>query len=380
MTILHNLWLRLGPVTALPSGPELARAGLGAGLGLALAGLLVMVADRFAPGWLFLFAPLGASAVLIFAVPSSPLAQPWNCVVGNGVSAVFTWLLLLSLPELPQTGQAALAVAGAIMVMLLCRALHPPGGAVALLTVLASAQMLPLGWHLPVAMALLSAVLVLAGLLYHRACGRPYLLHHHHAPSSAHAGESSGLGSGGSRLALSNEELQQLLKRYGQSYNLGPEDLGELLVAAEELAIKRRLSSISCGEVMSSQLLTIQPETPLEQVADLFHAHLVKSLPVVDGLGHLVGRVVRPDLFDWLWEGHRQSVWRRMMRLPGRQPRLAQSLMREPEMCVQESTPLGDLLHELASHQVQFIAVLRGRELVGVITRSDVLRTLLALQ
>ena len=49
-------------------------------------------------------------------------------------------------------------------------------------------------------------------------------------------------------------------------------------------------------------------------------------------------------------------------------------------MCVQESTPLGDLLHELASHQVQFIAVLRGRELVGVITRSDVLRTLLALQ
>ena len=35
---------------------------------------------------------------------------------------------------------------------------------------------------------------------------------------------------------------------------------------------------------------------------------------------------------------------------------------------------MGDLLHELASHSVQFIAVLRSRALVRVITRSDVIR------
>ena len=53
--------------------------------------------------------------------------------------------------------------------------------------------------------------------------------------------------------------------------------------------------------------------------------------------------------------------------------------MREPELCVQESTPVGDLLHELASNTVQFIAVQRGDLLVGVITRSDVIRTLLSI-
>ena len=58
---------------------------------------------------------------------------------------------------------------------------------------------------------------------------------------------------------------------------------------------------------------------------------------------------------------------------------VAQDLMREPELCVQESIPVGDLLQELASHTVQFIAVLRGSTLVGVITRSDVIRTLLNL-
>ena len=88
MSNLHSLWQRLGPVTVRPAWPELLRYGLGAGLGLALAGLMVGLTDHWFPHALFLFAPLGASAVLVFAVPSSPLAQPWNCVVGNTVSAL----------------------------------------------------------------------------------------------------------------------------------------------------------------------------------------------------------------------------------------------------------------------------------------------------
>ena len=375
-----SAWKRWGPLTAPASWQELGRAGLGAGLGLALAGLLVWALDSIAPGWLFLFAPLGASAVLIFAVPSSPLAQPWNCVVGNTVSALYTLLLLSALPALPQAALAALAVGGAIMVMLLCRALHPPGGAVALLMVLSAAQLLPLGWHVLVAIAALTASLVLAGVLYHHLCGRSYL--HPHAAAAAPAAVPGTVAQPAGRLALSSEDLQQLLQRFDQSYNLGAEDLGALLAAAEELAITRRLAQIHCGEVMSRQLLTITPEMPLEQVAELFHSHLVKSLPVVDAQGTLVGRVVRSDLFDWLWQSLQQSTWRKLVSLPGRKSRqrLAQSLMQPPEFCVQESTPLGDLLHELASHQVQFIAVLREKVLVGVITRSDVIRTLLALQ
>ena len=121
-----------------------------------------------------------------------------------------------------------------------------------------------------------------------------------------------------------------MLQRFDQSYNLGPDDLGELLAAAEEQAIKRRFAAVSCGEVMSAQLLTIEAQTPLEQVADLFHTHLVKSLPVVGAQGELIGRVLRADLFDWLWQGHRQNVWQRMVRVPGRRrhSQQAQSLMR----------------------------------------------------
>lgn len=374
MPLIQTLWQRLGPVASRASWKELIRSCIGAGLGLALAGMLVGMVDHFLPHALFLFAPLGATAVLVFAVPSSPLAQPWNCVVGNTVPALYSLLLLWAFPTLSQTSMAALAVGGAIAIMLAMRALHPPGGAVALLTVLSAEQLLPMGWYLLVPMAALSAVLVAVGVLYHRACGRPYL---HQPPQIAKAQRPA------TQLALSEQDLEQLLQRFDQSNNLSPEDLGVMLAAAEEEAIKRRMSAVSCGEVMSAKLVTVSPQTPLEEVAELFHRHLVKCLPVVDAQGELIGRVLRADLFDWLWQGHRsrqqQNLWQRLRAKPAKEQSVAQDLMRAPEMSVQEATPLGDLLQELASHTVQFIAVLRGKTLVGVITRSDVIRTLLSL-
>ena len=387
MTVLHTLWQRIGPVAARPAWRDLARVAIGAGLGLAFAGLLVWESNHFIPGLLFLFAPLGATAVLVFAVPSSPLAQPWNCVVGNTISAVWTLLLFWAFPQLPLPAAAALAVSGAIAIMLACRALHPPGGAVALLMVLSASTLLPMGWQLLIPMSLMTASLVVAGVIFHRATGRTYL---HAAPAAAKNASTStatrSAQSSAGRLALSHEDLQTLLARFDQSNNLDPEALGDLLAAAEEEAIKRRFSSVQCSQVMSGKLLTITPATPLEEVASLFHKHLVKSLPVVDAQGQLIGRVLRADLFDWLWEGHQQALhknlWQRIKRgsRTRQQHTQAKDLMRAPEMCVQETTPLGDLLQDLASHTVQFIAVLRGPVLVGVITRSDVIRTLLSLK
>lgn len=72
----------------------------------------------------WLIAPMGASAVLLFAAPASPLAQPWSILVGNGVSALMG-VLSASLVADPAQA-AALAVMLAIAAMLLTRSLHPP--------------------------------------------------------------------------------------------------------------------------------------------------------------------------------------------------------------------------------------------------------------
>src|SRR3569623_89125 len=63
-------------------------ASTGALIGIALTGLLCAIALGRDPHLPLLVAPMGASAVLLFAVPASPLAQPWSIIGGNTLSAM----------------------------------------------------------------------------------------------------------------------------------------------------------------------------------------------------------------------------------------------------------------------------------------------------
>lgn len=83
-------------------------------------------------------APFGATAVLVFAVPDSPLAQPRNIIGGNLLGAIVCILFVQSCGTAPWV--MALAVATTIKLMQLTRTLHPPGGAVALVGVMSHAS------------------------------------------------------------------------------------------------------------------------------------------------------------------------------------------------------------------------------------------------
>ncbi len=137
---------------------------LGAFLGI---GLLAWLGTHwFTPhGLPFLIAPFGASAVLLFGAPRSPLAQTRNLVGGHVVSAlvgVLCWQLFQHVPALAQ----ALAVATAIMAMHLTRTLHPPGGATALIAALGIPEISRLGYGFVLMPATLGPlVLLLVALL-----------------------------------------------------------------------------------------------------------------------------------------------------------------------------------------------------------------------
>lgn len=79
-------------------------------------------------------APLGASTVLLFGHPESPLAQPRNLLLGNGLGALVSVVCVAALGTAPWVMGLAVALAIAAGQLLSC--LHPPAGAVALLGVL----------------------------------------------------------------------------------------------------------------------------------------------------------------------------------------------------------------------------------------------------
>ncbi len=102
------------------------RSALVSGLG-GFATVAVLAALANASHLALLIPPFGASSVLLFALPSSPLAQPRN-VIGGHLVAAFAGMIAVS-----AFGPALLAIAAgvglAIAAMILTGTLHPPAGA-----------------------------------------------------------------------------------------------------------------------------------------------------------------------------------------------------------------------------------------------------------
>jgi len=104
--------------------------------GLAAIGTLGLISSW--SHYLLVVAPFGASTVLLFGYPSSPLAQPRNIVLGNTVAAIVSVACVAALGSSPFS--MGLAVGLTIALGQAMRCLHPPAGAVALLGVLLKAQ------------------------------------------------------------------------------------------------------------------------------------------------------------------------------------------------------------------------------------------------
>ena len=103
-------------------------------------------------------ASMGASAVLLFAVPHGPLSQPWPVFGGHVISAIIGVSVRLLVPDMLVA--AALAVGLSIGVMYYLRCIHPPGGATALSAVVAGPEVTALGYDF-----VLTPVMINAGII-----------------------------------------------------------------------------------------------------------------------------------------------------------------------------------------------------------------------
>jgi CBS domain-containing membrane protein len=114
--------------------PERFRAVVGAFIGLGCTVMLGKLLGEWVGVNEWVMASLGASALLIFVLPSSPMAQPWAVIGGNVASA----LVGISCARYidPVLWALPIAASMAIFAMFLLRCLHPPAAAVALIAVL----------------------------------------------------------------------------------------------------------------------------------------------------------------------------------------------------------------------------------------------------
>ena len=367
-------WRSFRPARTGVNARERLRLVAGSLIGILLTGLLCHLAGGVMAERLpWLVAPLGASAVLVFALPASPMAQPWAVVGGNTLSALVGiagvhGAHLLGSPELA----AALAVASALALMLALRCLHPPGGATALMMVLGGIGE-PMFAFYPVMPN--SVLLVLAGILYNNATRRTYP--HMQLPPA-----SGGFSSSEDRLL--DADLDAVLARYNQVLDVSRDDLKALLAQTRLRAYDRKLTEVRCADIMSRKPLSVAFGTPLPQAWALMRGHRIKALPVIDDAFRIVGIVTLADFMRAaeldVYEGFDDKL-RKLVRSTrsaySSKPKVVGQIMTRKVRVASMQRHLVDLVPLFGSTGHHHIPIIdEDQRLVGMITQSDLVAAL----
>ena len=258
--------------------------------------------------------------------------------------------------------------------MLALRALHPPGGAVALLLALAP----PDRWDLAVAtIAAGSGLLVGIGILWNRAFGRAYPFRQPAQPGPH--GTTDPMPQ--ARIGVDPADLATILDTYRQSANLGVADLARLVGAVEQAAAARQMEGFTAADIMSRDLVTVSPDTALGSVAELFRSRGFSSIPVVEG-DRLLGLIFQIDLIRRAREDafrKHHSLLAALMRLiddhRATAPR-AGDILQDFGARVAPETPVGTLLPLLSDGGAEAVPVVSGQRIVGIVTRTDLVSAL----
>jgi CBS domain-containing membrane protein len=361
------------------SDREKARSALGALIGIALTSLLTRLLLGPDPSLPFIVAPLGASAVILFALHASPLAQPWPVFGGNTLSAVvgIACGMLFSDPLVAGT----IAVAGAIVVMFLARCLHPPGGAAALLTALGMPAVAKYGFAFAlIPVAINSALLVGSAIAYNRLCGRRYP----HTHAAAEADKKVAQHRPHPSVGVTPEDLDAVLRQHTELLDISRDDLEEILQRAEMRAWHRNFGEITCADIMSRELVTVEFGTEIHEAWALLRDHDLQALPVVNRFHRLVGMVNQHDMLLAADHELHAGFWPRvkglLQRTPGMQSDKAEvvgQIMVEQPPVAWADQAITDLVPIMCDQGVHQMPVLdRSQRLVGIVAQADLIAAL----
>lgn len=353
------------------SARERLRSGAGAAAALTIAGLSLHVLPGFSSRFPLLIAPMGASSVLLFAVPASPLAQPWSVIGGNVIAAIVGVTCGIVISNVPIAG--AIAVSLAILAMFAARCVHPPAGAVALTAVFGGAGIHGMGYAFAIApVALQSTMLVSLAIIYHSLTGHRYP--HRVVKVKATTPAEASMATGG---GFTRQDLEAVLARRNEFIDVDIDDLEALLRETQLAACRRTFHGLTCGDIMTKSPLTVLEDTDCSVALKLLERHAIKALPVRDTDHRIVGIVTRYDI-------HRaqasptgpQSIGNALgWLLPGKDNTRSVGSVMTPRVCTAKgSDSILDLLPTFSTTGHHHIPVVdEGNHVIGMITERDLI-------
>lgn len=337
--------------------------------------IMALVTQKLSIGVAYpiIVASMGASAVILFIIPHSPLAQPWPFVGGQLVSAVIgvvcaDWFTDIALAS-------ACAVGGSIFAMLLLRCLHPPGAATALVPVLTGASSLDYGFILmPVGLNV--AIMLVMVIVINR-----WLLRNEYpiVPDNKNTLVKPNQQSG-----ISEQDLKLALENMDTFMDVSPGDLRKLLSDAEARSFKRYKGAVTCADIMVRDVPSVEYGTEVEDAWNIMHKQKLKAMPVIDRARRVIGIITWNDFFKFInlsayenFQDKFRAFIRRTPDVSTDKPESVGHMMTTSVAVLPETTHIVDLIPLMSTQGYRQIPIVNGENrLVGMVYQANLIAAL----
>jgi CBS domain-containing membrane protein len=327
-------------------------------------------------------ASMGASAVILFITPNSPLAQPWPLVGGQLISAIIG---VVCAQVFTHTAFAsACAVGGSVLVMLLFRCLHPPGAATALTPIMAGDPITALGYGfvlMPVALNV-TIILIMAIAINRWVLRYEYPTVPHQSDDKKH--QHSTLIQPSQCIGISEQDLEQALEKMDMFMDVSTGDLSRLLTDAQIQSFKRYRGNITCADIMVKNILTVEYGTEVEEAWKIMHSEKLKAMPVIDRARRVIGIITWNDFFKFIKVGANETFQekfrafiRRTPDVSTKKPESVGHIMSASVSVLPENTHIADLIPLMSNQGYRQIPIVNNENrLVGMVYQANLIAAL----
>ena len=327
-------------------------------------------------------ASMGASAVILFIIPHSPLAQPWPLVGGHLISAIIG---ITCAQLIADTIFASACASGAsVFAMLLLRCLHPPAAATALTPILAggpfnfmnySFVLMPVGIN--VAIMLVMAIVINRWVLRYE-----YPIVPHKADNKKH--KQGVMIQPSQRTGISEQDLEQALENMDMFMDISTGDLSKLLTDAQKQSFKRYRGNIICADIMVKNILTVEYGTDVEEAWKIMQGEKLKAMPVIDRAGRVIGIITWNDFFKFINVGANETFQekfrafiRRTPDVTTNKPESVGHIMTTSVSVLPEITHIADLIPLMSDQGYRQIPIVNNENrLVGMVYQANLIAAL----
>ncbi len=333
------------------------------------------------PGYPMIVASMGASAIILFFIPGSPLAQPWSFVGGQLVSAVVGVACALNIPE--TSTAAATAVGGSVLMMLLMRCLHPPAAATSLTPIMAGSSIISLGYSfvlVPVAINVFS-MLLLAIIINRWVMARDYPSP---LPVKKEKHQGSTLSEPSHQIGFSEQDLDLALKDSDVFIDMTHAELSQVLTQVEKNAFKRIKGEILCADIMIKDVITVEFGTEVEQAWEIMNTNKLKAIPVIDRARRVIGIITWNDFFKFVDLNAYESILdkfrafiRRTADVTASKPEAVGLIMTSSVVTLPDTTHIADLVSLMSIHGHRQIPIVNSEHrLIGMVYQANLIAAL----